>query len=57
MIGKLLKLYLAVEGIAVRDFAAELGVSAATVSRITRGEQVDQNTMLKLMTWLFGKCE
>jgi transcriptional regulator with XRE-family HTH domain len=55
MIGELLKLWLAVEGVGVRDFAADVGISAATVSRITRGEAMDSATMLKLITWLFNK--
>lgn len=53
MIGELLKLWMAVEGIKVRDLAAEIGVSASTVSRITRGESMDAATMLKLIRWLF----
>jgi DNA-binding Xre family transcriptional regulator len=53
MIGELISLYLRVNDIGVRDLAKELGISPATVSRITKGEQVDQKTLLKLIHWLF----
>jgi transcriptional regulator with XRE-family HTH domain len=53
MIGELLSLYLRVNQISVRDFAKQLDISPATVSRITRGDRADQHTMLKLMNWLF----
>lgn len=53
MIGELLSLYLRVQDISVREIAQDLGISPATVSRITRGDKVDQDTMLKLIQWLF----
>lgn len=53
MIGEILSLYLKVNNIKVRQFARQIDVSASTISRITRGEQVDQQTMLKLIQWLF----
>lgn len=51
-IGELLKIYRAMEGFGIRDFAAELGVSAATLSRIERGENMDGKTLAKIITWL-----
>ena len=54
MIGKLLKLYMAVEGLSVRDTAKAIGVSASTISRITSGKSIDAATMLKLINWLFA---
>ena len=55
MIGKLLKLYRAANDFGVRDIAHQLDISASTVTRIEQGENVDQATMLKLITWLFYK--
>ena len=53
MIAELLRLYLAVNHIGVREFAKTVDISPATVSRITRGEQIDAATMLKMIRWLF----
>lgn len=55
MIGKLLRLWRAIENIGVREAAKELGVSPATLSRIENGKPMDAATMLKLIRWLFGE--
>lgn len=54
-IGRILKTYRVINEIGVRALAAELGVSAATVSRIEKNNPMDQATMLALITWLFGR--
>lgn len=54
MLGELLSLYLRVNQISVKETAAQIGVSPATVSRITRGENIDQETLLKVIQWLFA---
>ena len=54
MIGELIRLYRSVENINIRDMGSELGISAATLSRLERGYEVDQKTMLKLINWLFN---
>lgn len=54
MISQLLRLYMRVNEIGMRELGPEIGISAATVSRITRGESVDGLTMLKLINWLFN---
>lgn len=38
--------------IGVRDAAREIGISAATFSRIERGEKMDGATLGKILTWL-----
>jgi hypothetical protein len=53
MISQLLRLYMRVNEIGMRELGPEIGISAATVSRISRGESVDGLTMLKLINWLF----
>lgn len=56
MIGKLLRLWRAVENIGLREAAKELGISPATLSRIENGKSVDAATFLKLIYWLFGSA-
>lgn len=51
-LGRLLILYRATRGIGVREMAAEIGLSAATVSRIERGHAMDADTLLKMWAWL-----
>lgn len=53
MIGELIRLWRNVENIGVRDLGKEIGVSAATISRIESSKSVDCRTMLKLIFWLF----
>lgn len=48
----LLKRYRIFEEINQRDFAAELGISASTLCRIERGEEMDGNTLAKILTWM-----
>lgn len=55
MIGKLILLYRSVNQISVRDMGNTIGISAATISRIENGGNVDALTMLKLINWLFGE--
>ena len=53
-VGELIKLYRAMEGFNIRDFAAELDISSATLSRIERGENMDGKTLGKIMKWLLS---
>ncbi len=53
-IGQLLKFYMAMREISVRELAEDIGISAATISRITRGEVCDLATHLKITKWLWG---
>jgi transcriptional regulator with XRE-family HTH domain len=52
-IGELIRLYRNVEGFGVRDMAAEIGVSAATLSRVERGEMMNGRTLARVTSWLF----
>lgn len=44
---------MAVVEVRVRDLAKQIGVSPATISRISRGEKIDGKTMLLVINWLF----
>jgi len=53
VIGRLLEIYSGATGLGVRGLAKEIGVSGATISRIINGKEVTQDTMLKIINWLF----
>lgn len=53
MIGNLLNCYRRFYNVTVRDLAKAIGVSPATVSRIEHGKPMDQQTLLKVLNWLF----
>lgn len=53
MLAKLIRLYRAVENISLRVLAKQIGISASTLSRVERGYECDQTTMLFLIRWLF----
>ena len=52
-IGQLLKIYMAWRCVGVRELAGDIGVSTATVSRLTRGEKADLETYFKINKWLW----
>lgn len=56
-IGRLLVLYRASVNIGVRECAADIGISAATLSRIERGHAMDADTLLKVWAWLNSQEE
>ncbi len=41
----------------LRELAAEIGVSSSTLSRVERGEEMDGETLAKIINWLTGKGE
>jgi transcriptional regulator with XRE-family HTH domain len=51
-VGKLLRLYRNIEDIGIRDFAANLGIAAATLSRVERGLPMTGKTLAKIIHWL-----
>lgn len=53
-LGMMLNLYMASRGIGVRELGRMLGVSAATVSRITHGKQIDLATGVRLWMWMLS---
>lgn len=56
-LGKILKAYMYKHDIDVRYMARILGISSATVSRITRGKNVDAQTFGKILFWLIQPDE
>jgi len=38
----------------IRDLAAEIGISAATLLRVEQGKAFDVATLLRLLQWLQG---
>lgn len=53
-IGQALLMHRAAHKKGVRQLGKEIGVSAATVSRIERDEDISGKTLLKLINWLFS---
>ncbi|HDZ62547.1 MAG TPA: XRE family transcriptional regulator [Nitrospirae bacterium] len=51
-IGRLIKRWRMFEEQRIRETAKEIGISAATLSRIENGENVDGKTIMRLLTWL-----
>lgn len=41
----------------LRELAKQLGISAATLSRIEQGKQCDATTLMKIFNWLTGEWE
>lgn len=54
-VGEVLKQWRLASKINVRDAAKIMGISAATLSRIERGENCDGHTLAKILTWFFGR--
>lgn len=52
-----LKLMRAAKDVGLREQAREIGISAATLSRIENGHDCDARSMAKLMLWLIGSEE
>lgn len=53
MIGEMLKSWMKDYDISLRDISSTLDISPATISRITKGGNVDQRTMVILIKWMF----
>lgn len=51
-LGEVLAGYRFNRGIGVRKLAAEIGISAATYSRVERGYPMDATTLLAIWRWL-----
>lgn len=54
-LGEVLKKWRRMSDIGVREAAKQIGVSHGTLSRIERGEQMDGQTLIKILTWLFAE--
>lgn len=55
MLGTLIKNYRKREKIGIVELAGQIGVSAATLSRLENGKEVDLKTHFKIERWLYGK--
>lgn len=51
-LGAMVTLYRTVHRRALRDVAADIGVSHATLARLEHGRGVDADTLLKLWLWM-----
>lgn len=54
-LGAVLCSYRETRRMGTRELAKLLGVSAATLNRIERGENCDAQTLAKILLWLLGK--
>lgn len=54
-LGEILQTYIAVKNTDLRTVAAEIGISAPTLMRITHGRTPDADTFLKLLNWLLER--
>lgn len=54
-LGELLQVYIAVKNTDLRSVAEEVGISAATLMRITHGRTPDADTFVKILNWLLEK--
>jgi len=52
-IGRILSAHMIIERKTVRELAKEIGISSATISRITRHKDIDGKTMISIIKWLF----
>ena len=56
-LGLILRKWRVVNEIGVRELAADVGISHATLSRIELGHQMDAQTFLRLMNWMMRQHE
>lgn len=54
-LGRMLALYRTANGWTVREMAAMVGTSAATLSRLERNYAMDADTLMRLMAWLLSR--
>jgi DNA-binding XRE family transcriptional regulator len=56
-LGKVIADYRWANRIGVRDLAKEIGVSHPTLNRFENDGTCDSDTFVKIMSWLYAKCE
>lgn len=56
-VGRVIQKWRVVTETNIRDAAAQIGISASTVSRIENDKNVDGHSMILLAVWLFGPTE
>ncbi len=52
-IGRILKIYRALEGLEQREVADQIGIGYSTLCRIEKGKSPDAKGMIKIIAWLF----
>lgn len=57
ILGEVIKRWREAEGLGVREFAVTIGVTHNTISRMERGENIDGETLAKVLTWLVQKTD
>ncbi len=55
-LGEVLKKWRTMSDIGIRQVAKDIGISAATLSRIERGESMDGRTLALIQAWLFREA-
>lgn len=53
-LGKIIRSWRVNQDLGIREVAAQIGISAATLSRIERGEKMDGRTLAAILHWLAG---
>lgn len=51
-VGPVIRKYRAMTERNIRDVSKEIGISAATLSRVERGEEMDGETLARILKWL-----
>jgi transcriptional regulator with XRE-family HTH domain len=54
-LGKVLADHRYATRVGVREIADEIGISAATLSRIENGGECEARILIKILTWLFSE--
>lgn len=52
---KMMTLYLASEGLSLKDAARDIGISYSAIWRISQNKRIDTDSFLLLFTWLLKK--
>lgn len=53
-IGKVMRLYRRVNDIEQKALADEIGIHPSTLSNVEAGKHTNQETLIRLINWLFG---
>ena len=56
-LGRIMRRWRLVEDLGLREMAATLGISAATLSRFENGHNVDGATLTRIFTWVLAESD
>jgi plasmid maintenance system antidote protein VapI len=51
-LGDMLRCYMAMEQISMRQLGPDIGISAATLHRVCSGYAMDADTLMKIINWM-----